>query len=80
MYVFFDHTSFAARASAEARKEKEQIYSSGLFFLLFFRFSVGHLVLWKSIAMKFLLFIQTKGRQRRRQKSRLVPQICGLRG
>ena len=48
MYVFFDHTSFAAPASAEARKEKEQIYSSGLFFLLlFFRFSVGHRVLWK---------------------------------
>ena len=47
MYVFFDHTSFAAPAWAEARKEKEQIYSSGLFFLLFFRFSVGHSVLWK---------------------------------
>ena len=47
MYAFFDHTSLAAPAAAVARKEKEQIYSSGLFFLLFFRFSVGHPVLWK---------------------------------
>ena len=47
MYVFFDHTSFAGPASAKARKEKEQIYSSGLFFLLFFKFSVEHPVLWK---------------------------------
>ena len=47
MYVFFDHSSFAAPAPAEARTEKEQIYSSGVFFLLFFRFSVEHQVLWK---------------------------------
>ena len=47
MYVFFDHSFFAAPASANARKEKKQIYSSGVFFLLFFRFSVEHPVLWK---------------------------------